>query len=536
MSAAPGRRILVLLAVGALAVGLVAELVAAPRIASTGFFDALAGWSLVACGLAGWARRPESRIGPLLVGAGFAWFLGNFEGVEPPLVGGLCRATNDLYLAVLAHALLTFPTGRITTRLERWAVPIGYLAAIGVSLRPGAITNVATATLLTLALILDRRDHPPTFRRVRQPALVVGLGWAAVIGVSAVAQLLLPLGGALDAPLLTRLAVTIGAVALLAGLLGLWSMDTDVTDLVVELGSGHGGELESALAVALADPGVRVGYWLPAVSRYVDVSGAPMTLDAGPGRAITRIDRDDGPVAILLHDPAILDDLELRDAIATAARLAASNARLRAAVGEQVAEVGASRRRLVDAGDAERQALEARLHDGAEPGLLALGETITQARALAGPNDRLARAADQLEVTRAELRELALGIHPRVLSERGLAGALTDLAARSSVPATVRVDGTDALPADVEATLYFLCSEAVANAVKHASAAHITIEVRLGGGVASAAVADDGSGGADPSAGTGLRGLRDRIEALGGTLVIASPVGAGTRLVATLPA
>ena len=536
MSVAPGRRVLLLLALAALALGLAAEWVAAPRIASTGFFDAIAGWSLVVCGLAGWSRRPESRIGPLLVGAGFAWFLGNFGGVDAPVVAALCRATNDLYLAILAHVLLTFPSGRITTRVERWAVPIAYLVAIVVSLRTGALTNVAAATLLALALLLDRRDHPTTARRARQPALIVGIGWAAVIGVSGAAQVLLPLGGALDAPLMTRLAVTVGAVALLAGLLGLWSTDSDVTDLVVELGSGRGGELESALAVALADPGVRVGYWLPAASRYVDGSGAPMTLDAGPGRTVTRIDRDDGPVAILLHDPAILEDPQLRDAITTAARLAASNARLRAAVSEQVAEVGASRRRLVDAGDAERQALEARLHDGAGPGLETLGETIATARALAGPNDRLARAADQLDVTRAELRELALGIHPRVLSERGLAGALTDLAVRSSVPATVRVEGTEALPADVEATLYFLCSEAVANAVKHASAAYITIEVRLGGGAATATVTDDGSGGADPSAGTGLRGLRDRIEALGGTLTIASPVGAGTRLVATLPA
>jgi signal transduction histidine kinase len=248
------------------------------------------------------------------------------------------------------------------------------------------------------------------------------------------------------------------------------------------------------------------------------------------------IEGERGPIAALVHDMAVLDDPGLREAVSAAARLAAANARLQAEVRGQVAELRASRRRILEVGNEERRRLERRLREGAELRLERLAEQLRGAR-FAAPSEAdmsIDRIETQLAQALEELRQLAHGLHPRVLAEAGLAGALASLAQQAAVPVDVATPAAR-LPAEVEAVAYFLCSEALANVAKHASASGVTISVTTGDGRVRVEVEDDGLGGADPAGGTGLRGLADRVEALGGTLHVESPAGGGTRLAAEIP-
>jgi signal transduction histidine kinase len=299
---------------------------------------------------------------------------------------------------------------------------------------------------------------------------------------------------------------------------------------VVDLGElGDAGTLRDRLARALGDPSLVVGYWLPAEGRYVDEAGRPVELPiAGGERAVTPIEQDGEPVAALVHDGSVLGDPRLVADVAAAARLAVANARLQAEVRSRVAEVAASRRRIIEAADTQRRGLEQRLHRGAEQRLGRVAELLSDS----GPP--LAEVAVGLEAARAELREFARGVHPATLVEGGLAAAVTELAERSPLPVQVKAP-SGRLPAAVEAAAYFVCSEALTNMAKYAQASHASVRLEIRDGVLVVEVADDGTGGADPAGGSGLRGLADRVEALGGRLRIDSPPGRGTRVTAELP-
>jgi signal transduction histidine kinase len=205
----------------------------------------------------------------------------------------------------------------------------------------------------------------------------------------------------------------------------------------------------------------------------------------------------------------------------------------------KVEELHASRARLVEAADAERRRLERDLHDGAQSRLVALSLLLRSARARASGDPELGelldRAQEELRTGLHELRELARGIHPAVLSERGLEPALEGLLSRVPVPVTLEVDCDRRLPGPVESAAYFVVSEALANVAKYARATHATVAVWQANGRVTIYVADDGVGGADVARGSGLRGLADRVAALDGTLSVESPEGAGTRLHAELP-
>jgi signal transduction histidine kinase len=226
---------------------------------------------------------------------------------------------------------------------------------------------------------------------------------------------------------------------------------------------------------------------------------------------------------MLVHHPALLDDPALVESIGAAARLASRNARLQAEVRAQLAELEASRLRIVTAADEEHQRLEERLRRGPEHRLEQL------ASRLATVDGPVAEIARQLDDTLDELRTLAAGLHPRLLSESGLAGALPALAARSAVPVDVMACERR-LPAAIEAAVYFVCSEALANVAKHAGATLASIAVSVADERVTVEIADDGAGGADPAAGTGLRNLVDRVEALGGSLDLVSTLTAGLNL------
>ncbi len=328
------------------------------------------------------------------------------------------------------------------------------------------------------------------------------------------------------------------AGGLLAGLLVAPWQRAAVADLVVELGEARPGTLRGELARALGDPSLEIGYWLPDRAVFVDAGGRVLSLPGpGSGRSVTVVEREAQPVAVLVHDPVVLEDQGLLEAVTSAAQLAGSNARLQAKVQARVEELAASRRRIMEARDEERRRLERRLHDGAEARLAELAVTLRRGRRSAAgqqTREQITRAEDQLTRTLEELRRLAHGLHPRALAEHGLEGALAALASEFPLPFGLRAT-TDQVPPRAAVVAYFVCAEALANVAKHAAASRVTVTVTTGDGQLRIEIADDGIGGADPTRGSGLRGLADRVETFGGTLQVESVPGHGTRLAAEIP-
>jgi signal transduction histidine kinase len=501
--------------------------------------DLVVGWSLIGCGLAASARRPESRAGLLMAATGFAWFLGNFAHVGVAAVAWVAAHAVYLHRGPLVQLVLTYPTGRRESRLVTGAVAVGYAAAV---ITPVWRSAGATILLAGLVLAVCARGYVRAVgwpRRARLAGLQAAAGLSVVLAGSAAARLLLP-SGDVSGPLLFvyEVALCVLAGGLLAGLLVAPWQRAAVADLVVELGESRSGTLRGELSRALGDPSLVIGYWLPDRAVFVDAEGRVLSLpDPGSGRSVTMVERQGQPVAVLVHDPVVLEDPGLLDAVTSAAQLAASNARLQAEVRARVVQLEASRRRILAARDEERQRLERRLHEGAEARLEELAATLRRGRGSASgerTRDQIARAQDQLVRTLEELRRLAHGLHPRVLSEHGLTDALAALAKDLPLPIDINVASTW-LPQRVAVVAYFVCAEALANVAKHAAAAHVAVAVTATEDRVTVEIADDGVGGADPAHGSGLRGLADRVETLGGTLRVESASGHGTRLAAEIP-
>jgi len=261
--------------------------------------------------------------------------------------------------------------------------------------------------------------------------------------------------------------------------------------------------------------------------------------DEGDGRAFVEIAREGKPVAAMIFDATLADEPELISAVSSAGALALDNERLQAELRARIAELEKSRARVLDAELSERRRIERDLHDGAQQRFVSLSMTLALLdRGLAGAGaerELLASAREQLDLGLAELRELARGIHPALLTERGLAPAIEALAARASLEVRVLAVPDERLPAQVETAAYFIVSESLTNAAKHASAAAATVRIGRANGTAVVEVRDDGVGGADPTRGSGLRGLVDRLAALDGALEVDSPAGGGTRVQARIP-
>ena len=509
-----------------IAVGLASEWAGFGWADARGWIPDLAvGWAFLACGLIAWSRRPESRTGVWLVLTGFTWFAGNFA---PALI--------YLHRGPLIHCVLAYPNGRLHSRVDRVAVAIAYTVAFVPAIGQSEVATIVLAVALVAVAFRGYRGAVGAERRARLTRLHTASAVGLLFAAPAVARLAYPAGDANEAGLLAyEIGLVVVASGLLAGLLRAPWQRAPVADLVVELGDTASGTLRDALARALGDPTLQVGYWID--DGYVDADGAHLELPRPDSpRAATLVARDGRPLAALIHDRAVLDDPGLVEGIAAAARLAAANARLHAKVRVQLAELAASRRRIVEAGDDERRRLELRLRNGTVRRLEALNTSLAAARTGAGPasGERLEQAQHQLERALGDLRELALGLHPRDLVDDGLEGALIDLAARSMVPVDLDVAPV-AVPQAAEAAAYFLCSEALTNVAKYASASRVAISVARHNGRLAVDVADDGVGGADPARGSGLRGLADRVEALGGTLRVDSRPGDGTHLRAVIP-
>ena len=524
----------------ALAVGLAAE------SAFYGFRDAeewvpdlLTGWTLVGCGLVAWHGRPYRRVGPLLMATGLLWFVPSFDTSQLAALAWVAERSLYLHRGPLVQVIVTYPAGSARSRLERVAVAGGYAAAVVEPVwgdeRWAIILGV---TLIVVAARLHARSVGRE-RRARLTALWVAVAVGSVIAGGAAARLIFfPSDVADDVSLLGYEVVLCAAGLVLAG--GVLSRSherADVADLVVELGEERSDRLRDGLARALGDPSLVVGYWLSETDEYVDSSGRPLPMpDDASGRATTFIGATSNPIGILIHHPSVLDDPGLVESIATATRLASVNARLQAEVRARIVELEASRRRIVTVSDEQHGHLERRLRDGAERRLDDLAHELHRARRTAddatiGPIEHVAA---QLAETLDELRTLAAGLHPREITERGLVGALEALAARIGTDTQLTVTGVR-LPAALEAAVYFVCAEALTNVDKHASASSASVAVTIADRVVRIDVRDDGVGGANPAAGTGLVNLADRVHALGGTLDVVCPHSGGTCLVAELP-
>jgi signal transduction histidine kinase len=488
--------------------------------------DGVVGLVLVTCGVVAWQRRGESRVGPLMVLAGYTWFAGNFW-------------SQLLYLhrGPLVHLHISYPTGRLRRRLAQVTVAAAYVDAVIEPIASNDGLTLVLAALVAAAALDGYLRSSGTARRAGVPALVAALAFAGVLAFGAIQRLA---GWDADRQALWAYDIVIAclAVVLLIDLLrGRWA-EAVVADLVVDLGERIDTlTLGDELGQALGDRSLVLGYWLSEEGRYIDDVGHTVELpQAGTTRAVTPISDRGEPLAVLVHDPALLEDTTLVEAVASAARIAVSNARLQAEVRARVTELAASRRRIVEAADAQRRRLERELRDGAEQRLTRVERLLAQAHEAADrrAGEQLTEIERGLREARAELRDFAQGIHPSALTEGGLGAALPELAGRAGIPVELEIS-VGRVPPAAEAAVYFVCAEALANAAKHAEAASVTISVSQSRGRLFLTLLDDGMGGANPGKGSGLRGLADRVEALGGHLSVRSPMGGGTRLDATIP-
>ena len=537
------------------------------------------GWAYLVAGLIAWDRRPGNRMGRLMVLAGFAVLARQLRYSDSAFLFTVCFILGDVGYALIGHSALAYPTGRVKDRAERALVVAGYatvltlplLAAFfygGTSpligfgrLSRNSLINVTDnghvvellqktevvvffGVLATLFILLIARrlwNATPRMRRILAPLLVA----AVAAGLRAISECVFTF---VDRPFAYdylfwwwAAAAFALPIALVAGLLRARLARAGVGELVVELEHARPHEVRPALARALGDPTLDVAFWLPERDTYADADGHAVELPEDGRRAVTYLDHEGQPLAAIVHDPSLLEEPKLVRAAGAAARLALENAQLQAETRAQLAQVKESRVRIVAAADEERKRIERDLHDGAQQRLAALALQLRTAQrrldsreADSAVESLLESAVLELQAANEELRELVRGVYPAILSEEGLAAAIESLALRNPFPIDLDVlEGR--VPPRVEATAYFVTCEGLANVAKHAQASRASVCIARHDGLLAVEIADDGVGGARPLENSGLSGLADRVEALGGHLQVESPAGGGTRLLAEIP-
>jgi signal transduction histidine kinase len=554
------------LIIGALALAAFAAAVGAYELSLAGDFGraphvhaAIVAWitlSYVVCGLIAWWRRPESRFGPLMVVAGFAPFLSRLAEADVEALRLFGEALLLLPLVLFLHVFLAYPSGRLERMAEQALVVTAYSAIFGfdliralleVSDRDGAAAvalGAQRATIFVIALgafgvlISRRRSSGRPLRRSIE--LLVG-SFALALVALAVGLIMKGLGapGADVARWIAFGLVGVAPMLLLAGFLRARLARSSLGELFLDLrGDPSPADLQQALGRALRDPSLSLLYWLPEFGSYADLEGRAVELLPEDGRAVTLIDRDGVQVAALLHDPALVQEPELLEAVTAAASIALENAQLHVELRARLEELRGSRARVIDAGQKERQRLERNLHDGAQQRLIALSLELSRLEQQEEDpvlSARLDEARRELAVSLAELRDVARGLHPAVLTGHGLEVALESIAARSSVSVDLTVELEGRLHERIEVAAYYVVSESLANVAKHAQATIAKVDVVQTNGHLLVEVVDDGVGGADTEGGSGLRGLADRVEALNGRLRVWTPLGGGTRVKAEIP-
>ena len=575
---------LVLLAAG-LALGVIAYRV---QIHNLGVFTTparasaivIGAWLFLVAGIVAWSRRPANRLGPLMTAAGIALLLRQLRYSHDGVLFTVFFIVGELSYWVVAHAAFAYPSGRLTDRLERLLIKSGYTITffftIAILIFYDGSRPLRFFDRAPRGSLISISGHGEVAVTVQKAFVIVVWGILGVVAIALIVRKLVratPRARRILAPLLIA-AITVGLraifesvftfverpsailyeylfwwqiaafialpVALLAGLLRARLARAGVGDLVLELEGTPPQGIRDALSRALDDPTLEVLFWLPERNGFVDAAGRGAELPSVDNRTITTLENAGEPIAALVHDPSLLEEPKLVEAAGAAARLALENARLHAQTRAQLEQVRESRVRIVTTADEERRRIERDIHDGAQQRLVALALQLrsAQRRLMDGSDpevDRLlAATVNELQVAVEELRELARGVHPAILTEDGLAAALESLVSRTPFP--VDLDAAEGrLPAQVEATAYFVACEALANIVKHAGASSAIVRTVRRNGLLVVEVEDDGIGGAIAANGSGLRGLADRVEALGGRFRVESPVNGGTRIVGEIP-
>lgn len=529
--------------------------------------DVAAGWSFVVVGAALWTRYRSKLIGGLAIAVGLGIFLPDirwFEGSVPWTLGSMLT---DVHLVLLAWLVLAFADGRLD-RAERGYVAFlsAYfvvLAVVGhlfedprpgcqecpasfMLIRPdaelndliwgvGQVGNLILVGVLVALIIRKRNSSSQAARRALSPVI-----WALwPIALALVLAFLEPLvgfgeSGGKAVLMIERLALIAFPAALVVGIVRSRLDQARVGDLALALEDAiTSTELEARIGEAMGDPTARLVFLSERGDGLIDTRGRTIHVGADRSQAVIRAG-DGTDIGAIVYDPAV--DETLAASVSAAATLAVRNEGLRAELRRHLLEVERSRERIAEAAMDERRRIERDLHDGAQQGLLALGARLGSIRGKAdGEMGRLLdEAIEDLRSTVDSLRDLARGVHPPILTDRGLAPAIETLAERSPVPVHVDVEPDRFRPA-VEAAAYFLVAEALTNAARHARATSVRIAAFCMDGWLHVEVSDDGDGGAEMNGGTGLQGLQDRVEAVGGQMQVSSPLGEGTTLRAKLP-
>jgi signal transduction histidine kinase len=479
--------------------------------------DALVGIAFCALALGNW-RRAAKEPSLLMMATGALWLIGG-------PVGSLALA----HRGPLLHLFIGYPRGRVRDRAERLTVVAGYLDAFVYPLGRSAVATIALAAWVCGIATLGYRRSRGARHRARLTSLLGSAMIFSVLAFGAASRL----GGwhvEQGVVLAYEVSLIVVSAALFADVRwGRWQRAA-VSMLAVDLGhSGAGRSLRDRLADAVGDPTLALGYVNPGSDRWVDDVGRTMELElAEPGRTLTPILENGRTIAVLAHDSSVLRDPAALDSVAALTRLALANVQLQADVEKRVIEVESSRRRLVNVADAERARLEAELHAGP------LGRLEHIASLLTDLEIGTPELATQLSMSRRAIHDAASGLYPRVLLESGLRDAISQLATTAPVPVELDMP-PERFGAEVEAAVYFVCAEALTNLAKYAHASRGWIRLTQGPGELVLEVDDDGVGGAQPSAGSGLTGLADRLDVLGGTLTVANSPTGGTRLSASIP-
>jgi signal transduction histidine kinase len=519
------------------------------------------------------ARQPNNPLWKLMFGHMVAAQIWVLSYVGESITWSVSLTLMDLWIATGVHVILAFPSGHLRDRWDRTLVGLFYVVVLGSSLLamltweshrpcdPVCIRNVfvvwpsddlhrffsqAVVVILVAAspfLLVAMWRHWRAASPIHRQALLPVMSALPILVLSHSLEYIAdrfdvePVRAFFASPL-EAIRILIIPIAILLGVLRLRLNRGRIAELVVHLGQGIPvGRLRDELARTLGDPTLRLAFAAPSGTGFVDAAGRPTDLpEPDASQMITRLERDGELLGVLVHDPAIeAEDPGLVEAVGSAARLALENERLAAQVQAQLDEVRASRMRIVEAADAERRRVERDLHDGAQQRLVALAMRLQLAKeTTTGATALLDEATAELQTAIGEVRGLARGLHPTILTEAGLGAAVEAIAERAPLPVVVDIpEGRYA--AKVEAAAYFVVAEALTNVARYASATEARVTIRNEGERLILLVADDGRGGAEPASGSGLRGLADRLSAVGGRLTISSPPGGGTVVQAELP-
>jgi signal transduction histidine kinase len=545
------------------------------------------GWAIVfvavavdylVCAVVAWRIVRSPVPGWVMVGAALFWSAGAWYPMVRPWgwVWPWIEGVTDLWAVLVGLLVLCYPTGRLARRFDRiivlvvsgaFVVRLGGIllfaspesAVCGCASNPYAVLPsdtadfwlglawrfVGLALMLTVAARLIARWFTSSLpaRRVAFVMPLAILLWCFGTVQESLSFALHWDGGWLQ--FVPPVAIALIPPAFVGGVLYARGLRSRVADLViVARDKVDRGLWESSLARTLHDPSLRVFWWDEPLQRYQTSDGEPAPeagLTQRPGRSTLAIDSDQGPIALIEHDVALTQDDRLLDAVSSALLLSVDNDRLRERLERTIHELRESRLRIVEEGYLARRRLERDLHDGSQQQLvsLAISLRIATAKAEAHGDEELAvdlqRAAGQLGDALRELRELARGIHPTVLTDGDLRSAIEELGMRSHLPVEVHIDIGERLPEVVEETIYYCVSECLANAAKHARARNCSVLVTRTDSTVAVVVKDDGQGGARIEPGGGLEGLRDRVEAVSGRADVRSVEGLGTIIELTIP-